>query len=117
MAHLGGKAAELAGIAERARTRKLTSEEMQGGNFTISNLGNYGVEIFTPVINLPQTAILGVCTILPRPKDLGDGLFAFAGRADLLDQPADLPCPVQGVVADLSADPGERPVEDVRLGG
>lgn len=41
------------------------------------------MEIFTPVINLPQTAILGVCTILPRPKDLGDGLFAFVPHIGL----------------------------------
>ncbi|OPZ26517.1 MAG: Dihydrolipoyllysine-residue acetyltransferase component of pyruvate dehydrogenase complex [Bacteroidetes bacterium ADurb.BinA174] len=47
------------------------------GTFTVSNLGNYGVEIFTPVINLPQSAILGVNTIVPRPKDLGDGVYAF----------------------------------------
>ena len=47
------------------------------GTFTVSNLGNYGVEMFTPVINLPQSAILGVNTIVPRPKDLGDGVYAF----------------------------------------
>jgi pyruvate dehydrogenase E2 component (dihydrolipoamide acetyltransferase) len=46
-------------------------------SFTVSNLGNYGVEIFTPVINLPQVAILGVNTIIPRPKDLGDGVYGF----------------------------------------
>ena len=45
--------------------------------FTVSNLGNYGVEIFTPVINLPQVAILGVNTIVPRPKDLGNGVYGF----------------------------------------
>ena len=49
----------------------------EAGTFTVSNLGNYGVEMFTPVINLPQTAILGVNTIVPRPKDLGDGVYAF----------------------------------------
>ena len=49
----------------------------EAGTFTVSNLGNYGVEMFTPVINLPQTAILGVNTIIPRPKDLGDGVYAF----------------------------------------
>ena len=49
----------------------------EAGSFTVSNLGNYGVEMFTPVINLPQSAILGVNTIVPRPKDLGDGVFAF----------------------------------------
>ncbi|MFA9390266.1 MAG: dihydrolipoamide acetyltransferase family protein [Prolixibacteraceae bacterium] len=46
-------------------------------SFTVSNLGSYGVEIFTPVINLPQVAILGVNTIVLRPKDMGDGVFGF----------------------------------------
>ena len=49
----------------------------EAASFTISNLGNYGVEMFTPVINLPQVGILGVNTIVPRPKDLGDGVYAF----------------------------------------
>jgi pyruvate dehydrogenase E2 component (dihydrolipoamide acetyltransferase) len=49
----------------------------EAASFTVSNLGNYGVEMFTPVINLPQAAILGVNTIVPRPKDLGDGVYAF----------------------------------------
>ena len=46
-------------------------------SFTVSNLGNYGVEMFTPVINLPQTAILGVCTIVLRPKEIEDGVIGF----------------------------------------
>lgn len=45
--------------------------------FTVSNLGNYGVEMFTPVINLPQTAILGVCAIIPRPKEIEEGVYGF----------------------------------------
>ncbi|HTN68837.1 MAG TPA: dihydrolipoamide acetyltransferase family protein [Dysgonamonadaceae bacterium] len=49
----------------------------EAGTFTVSNLGNYGLEMFTPIINLPQTAILGVNTITPRPKDLGNGVYAF----------------------------------------
>jgi len=49
----------------------------EAASFTVSNLGNYGVEIFTPVLNLPQVAILGVNTIVPRPKDLGDGVYGF----------------------------------------
>jgi pyruvate dehydrogenase E2 component (dihydrolipoamide acetyltransferase) len=55
----------------------------EAASFTLSNLGNYGVEIFTPVINLPQVAILGVNTILPRPKDLGDGLYGFVPHMGL----------------------------------
>ncbi len=49
----------------------------EAASFTVSNLGNYGVEMFTPVINLPQVGILGVNTIIPRPKDLGDGAYGF----------------------------------------
>ncbi|MFA5815298.1 MAG: 2-oxo acid dehydrogenase subunit E2 [Bacteroidales bacterium] len=51
---------EINGIAERARNRKLTSEEMQGGNFTISNLGGIGGTSFTPIVYPNQVAILGV---------------------------------------------------------
>jgi pyruvate dehydrogenase E2 component (dihydrolipoamide acetyltransferase) len=49
----------------------------EAASFTVSNLGNYGVEMFTPVINLPQTAILGVCAITPRARDIGDGVYAI----------------------------------------
>ena len=49
----------------------------EAGSFTVSNLGGYGVEWFTPIINVPQSAILGVGTIVPRPKDLGSGVYAF----------------------------------------
>lgn len=50
-------------LAARARTGKLTSDEVTGGAFTITNLGNYGVQSFNPIIPPPQVAILGVCTI------------------------------------------------------
>ena len=49
----------------------------EAASFTISNLGNYGVELFTPIINLPQVAILGVNTIIPRPKELEEGNYEF----------------------------------------
>jgi pyruvate dehydrogenase E2 component (dihydrolipoamide acetyltransferase) len=49
----------------------------EAATFTVSNLGNYGVEMFTPVINLPQVAILGVNAIVLRPKEMGDGIFGF----------------------------------------
>jgi len=55
----------------------------EAASFTVSNLGNYGVEVFTPVINLPQAAILGVNTIVPRPKDLGDGVYGFVPHIGL----------------------------------
>jgi pyruvate dehydrogenase E2 component (dihydrolipoamide acetyltransferase) len=45
--------------------------------FTVSNLGALGVEMFTPVINLPQVGILGVNTIIQRPADVGNGIIGF----------------------------------------
>jgi pyruvate dehydrogenase E2 component (dihydrolipoamide acetyltransferase) len=47
-------------LIERARSGKTTSEEMSGGTFTVSNLGGLGIHWFTPVLNPPQTCILGV---------------------------------------------------------
>jgi pyruvate dehydrogenase E2 component (dihydrolipoamide acetyltransferase) len=47
-------------LIERARQRKLQAEEMQGGTFTVTNLGAFGVEAFTPIINYPECAILGI---------------------------------------------------------
>ncbi len=52
--------------ARRART-KLSLDDMSGGTFTITNLGMYDIESFTPVINLPEAAILGVGKITERP--------------------------------------------------
>jgi pyruvate dehydrogenase E2 component (dihydrolipoamide acetyltransferase) len=51
---------ELTAMAERARLKKTTIEEMQGGCFTISNLGGIGGTFFTPIVNWPEVAILGV---------------------------------------------------------
>jgi pyruvate dehydrogenase E2 component (dihydrolipoamide acetyltransferase) len=46
-------------------------------SFTVSNLGALGVEMFTPVINLPQAGILGINTIIHRPADIGNGIIGF----------------------------------------
>ncbi len=54
--------------AAKARDGKLTPDEMSGGSFTVTNLGSLGIESFTPVVNPPQTAILGVCAITYRLK-------------------------------------------------
>jgi pyruvate dehydrogenase E2 component (dihydrolipoamide acetyltransferase) len=74
-----GLASQLKEVAAACRKGNVNPEILspEAGTFTVSNLGNYGVEIFTPIINLPQSAILGVNTILPRPKDLGDGVYGF----------------------------------------
>lgn len=53
-------AASISGLAERARSKALANADFEGGTFTVTNLGPYGIEAFTPVINLPQVAILGV---------------------------------------------------------
>lgn len=70
---------ELKSIADACKKGNINPELLQStaATFTVSNLGNYGVEMFTPVINLPQAAILGVCTIINRPVDLGNHTFAF----------------------------------------
>lgn len=60
-------AADTKALIEKAKTRKLSAEELQGGTFTISNLGMYGIDAFTPIINLPQCAILGVGRIVKKP--------------------------------------------------
>lgn len=54
-------------LIEKAKTGKLSKEELSGGTFTITNLGMFGVEIFTPIINPPETAILGVGKIVEKP--------------------------------------------------
>ena len=59
---------ELSEIAVKARERKLTLEDMQGGNFSISNLGGLGGTAFTPVVNAPEPAILGVSRGGYEPK-------------------------------------------------
>lgn len=74
-----GLANQLKEVANSCKKGAISPELLaaEAATFTVSNLGNYGVEMFTPVINLPQSAILGVNTIVPRPKDLGDGVYAF----------------------------------------
>ena len=60
-------AEESRSLAEKARARKLDRDSLQGGTFTITNLGTYGIDAFTPIINLPQCAILGVGAIRLKP--------------------------------------------------
>ena len=60
-------ARDLASLSEKARTGRLTAAEMQGGVFTISSLGGIGGTAFTPIINAPEVAILGVSRSAHRP--------------------------------------------------
>lgn len=66
-------------LIERARAGKATGEELRGGTFTITNLGMYEIDAFTPIINLPECAILGVGRIVPKPIVI-DGVKEIAVR-------------------------------------
>lgn len=63
--------------AKQCRDGAVDPAEFAGGSFTVSNLGAFGVESFTPVINPPQTAILGVCSICQTPRAGADGKVEF----------------------------------------
>lgn len=58
---------EIRQLAERARARKLTPEEYTGATFSVSNLGMYGIDEFTAVINPPEGAILAIGAMTPKP--------------------------------------------------
>jgi pyruvate dehydrogenase E2 component (dihydrolipoamide acetyltransferase) len=63
---------EFRALAEKARNGRVLPDELSGGTFTITSLGAYDVDAFTPVINLPEAAILGVGRIAPKPVARGD---------------------------------------------
>ena len=60
-------------LAAECREGSINPDKLSGGSFTVSNLGNLGVESFTPVINPPQTGILGVCGTIDRVRKGADG--------------------------------------------
>jgi len=64
---LGDISAEIKDLAEKGRTNQLEADALQGGTFTVSNMGMYEVESFSPIINQPETAILGICGIKNTP--------------------------------------------------
>ncbi len=64
---------ELAALVDKARTNKLTPEEYTGATFTISNLGSFGIEEFTAIINPPGSAILALGRIAKSPVVAADG--------------------------------------------
>jgi len=65
---------ELGDLRERARTKRLMPPEMAGSTFTISNLGMFGIESFTAIVNPPESAILAVGKIVDTPVDAGEGI-------------------------------------------
>ncbi len=64
---------EVKALAAQCREGNISPDKLTGGTFTVSNLGNLGVESFTPVINPPQTGILGVCCTTDRVRKAKDG--------------------------------------------
>ena len=65
---------EIKTISEKARDSKLTIEDLQGGTFTISNGGVYGSMLSTPILNLPQSGVLGMHNIVDRPVAVDGGI-------------------------------------------
>jgi len=76
---LQGLSSRLKQISEQCRIGSISPDLLapEASSFTVTNLGSYGIEMFTPVLNLPQVGILGVNTILYRPGDLGNGIIGF----------------------------------------
>ena len=82
-----GMARAVTDIAERARNKQLTPDEVQGGTFTITNPGGYGTFHGTPVISQPQAAILGTYALVKRPvvvqDELGEDVIAIRPMMNL----------------------------------
>jgi pyruvate dehydrogenase E2 component (dihydrolipoamide acetyltransferase) len=74
--------AEAKRLANACLNGKVLPDELNGGTFTVTNLGAFGVEMFTPVLNPPQVAILGVCNIQPKPVEV-DGEIRFVPHIGL----------------------------------
>src|SRR4051794_33444722 len=72
-----GLAARIRDLAERARSKRLTPDEVQGGTFTITNPGRYGALLATPIINQPQVAILDLEAVVKRPVVVGGDSIAI----------------------------------------
>lgn len=73
-------------LIEKARNNKLAPSDYEGGTFTVSNLGMFGIEQFTPIINTPEACIMGVGSIVPQPVVIeGDPSLtgAPAGEAEI----------------------------------
>ncbi len=63
--------------AKECQTGKINPDKLKDGTFTVSNLGTFGVESFTPVLNAPQTGILGVCSIQTKVREGRNGLESY----------------------------------------
>ena len=65
--HLADIARESHDLAHKAREGQASYDEVTGGTFTITNLGSYGIDAFTPIINAPQVGILGLGRVVEKP--------------------------------------------------
>jgi 2-oxoglutarate dehydrogenase E2 component (dihydrolipoamide succinyltransferase) len=78
---IAGLARKIADLAERTRTNKVSPEELSGGTFTVTNTGSRGALFDTPIINMPQVAILGTGSVVKRPivtqDDAGQDVIAI----------------------------------------
>ena len=74
---------EVKDLAARARSKKLKPEEYQGGTFTVSNLGAYGIDRFDAIVNPPQAAILSVGGVMKKPVVNAAGEVVAGERMDL----------------------------------
>ena len=90
-------------LAERAKTNKLTVAEMTGGTFTVSNLGLSRVEQFTPILNTPQIAILGIGRVVETAVRDGDGIAwrSYTGLSLTFDHRAIDGAPAADFLTDL----------------
>jgi 2-oxoisovalerate dehydrogenase E2 component (dihydrolipoyl transacylase) len=78
-----GIAREISELATKVRTKKLKSEDMQGGTFTVNNTGSFGSIQSMGIINYPQAAILQVESIVKRPVFMANGMFAARDMVNL----------------------------------
>ncbi len=72
---------EIAALAEKVRGKKLTAQERSGGTFTVSSIGMYDADFFTPIINYPQTAIMGVGRIKTVPRYTDDSFTTIEPKS------------------------------------
>lgn len=78
-----GLSANMKELAETCQRGSIDPEMLKGATFTLTNLGGFGIEMFTPVLNPPQAGILGINTITHQPTQLEGGIFGFIPKIGL----------------------------------
>jgi len=78
-----GLSSNIKELAESCQQGNIDPESLKGATFTMTNLGGFGIEMFTPVLNPPQAGILGVNTITHQPAQLDGGTFGFIPKIGL----------------------------------